>query len=83
MSQEQREIVSRAVEAQQAFYDLPASYKEEISIGEGRDVGYKDTPNVKEFFQMRLTDIEEMPWPRYPEGKYLPFPSLTHLPIFC
>lgn len=72
MTSQQREIIRHAVKIQQAFYDLPAEIKEEIMIGPGRDVGYKDTPDVKEFFQMRLNDLEEMPWPREPEGK-LPF----------
>lgn len=68
MTRDQKELIHLSTQIQQEFYNLPSHLKQEIEIGPGRDIGYKNTPDVKEFFQMRLNDVDEMPWPRKPES---------------
>lgn len=66
------QTIRRAEAALLAFYQAPQPVKDAIKIESGRDVGYKYTENVKEFFQMRFTELAEFPWPAAPPGTLPP-----------
>lgn len=65
MTEEQIRVIREAEAIQAVFYNCEKELKQEIAIAKGRDVGYKYTDDVKEFFQMRkASGIAEFPWPR-------------------
>jgi isopenicillin N synthase-like dioxygenase len=62
-----QELFQKFIAAREIFKEfcaLEESVKNSIHIYPGRDVGYNNIPNVKEFFQMRrVAEEEKFPWP--------------------
>lgn len=51
---------------QKEFFSTDENEKQKVAIPMSRDIGYKNIPNVKEFFQMRRSNVPNFPWPKNP-----------------
>lgn len=47
------QIFHETHKVQKEFFSLEENEKQKVAITIGRDVGYKNIPDVKEFFQVR------------------------------
>jgi len=63
------EVINKMWKISTNFFDSPHELKEACKILSWRDVGYLKTEGVKEFWQMRMSDVSDFPWPSFPEFK--------------
>lgn len=83
LSEEEAAIIRRIWKISSQFFNESKELKDDIRIKEWRDVGYLHTKEVKEFWQMRWSDVDDFPWPSSPpdfkstmEESYLFFDQL-------